>query len=148
MYAKNLKTCLVKNKIIYRNEARIKIQKTIRMWLAVRKFRPMYRGLTKVTKLRIAIDSSRAIVESMKGSSSSKATFNKEVDNLYAQMKILISDIKSGKLKKTAEIEAGYRKLVSAVEVSTKALQSKKKEIEEQERLAVLSLPAKFKGVS
>ncbi|XP_075244951.1 unconventional myosin-VI-like isoform X2 [Convolutriloba macropyga] len=123
----------LRNKIRYRMHARVQIQKTIRMFLAIRKFRPMYRGLAKVSSIRSAIENCRAIVNSIKGSSANKDAFNKEVDSLYKQMNDLQLKIKSGKLTKFEQIDAGYRTLVSSVEATASGLQSKRKEIEAAE---------------
>ena len=42
----------VKNKILYRRHALVMIQSTVRMFLAVRKHRPRYKGLAQVKLLQ------------------------------------------------------------------------------------------------
>ncbi|XP_063718302.1 unconventional myosin-VI-like isoform X2 [Symsagittifera roscoffensis] len=123
----------LRNKIQYRLAARLKIQKTVRMFLAIRKFRPMYRGLAKVATIKTSIENCRAIVGSMKGSAN-KDAFNKEIDALYSQMNDLQGKIKSGKMSKFEQIDAAYRTLVNAVEKTASGLQLKRKEMEEAEK--------------
>jgi len=119
----------LRNKIQYRMEARVKIQKTIRMFLAIRRFRPMYRGLAKVSSIRSAIENCRAIVAFMKGGK--KDSFNKEIDGLVKQMTELETKIKNGKLVRADQMDAGHATLLKAVEATAAGLQNKRKEMEE-----------------
>ncbi|XP_074640045.1 unconventional myosin-VI-like isoform X2 [Tubulanus polymorphus] len=122
------------NKIKWRCEMLIKIQKTIRMWLCVKKYRPRYKGIQKVRNLRKQLNGMGEIVKMMK---KDKDSAMKMVDSTSAAIDALIKKIQTTPMKRQ-EIDNEYNKLMSIIDKAQNDLKSKleqQKQREEQERL-------------
>ena len=65
----------LKNKIIYRREALIVIQKSVRMHLARRRHAPRYKGILRLKKLQAQIEEIGVMASKLKVSSSSVFSF-------------------------------------------------------------------------
>ncbi|XP_036773344.2 unconventional myosin-VI isoform X3 [Manis pentadactyla] len=121
----------LKNKIMYRAEACIKMQKTIRMWLCKRRHKPRIDGLVKVGTLKRRLDKFNEVVSALKDG---KPEMNKQVKNLESSIDALMAKIKST-LMTREQIRKEYDALVRSSEELLGALQKKKQQEEEAERL-------------
>ncbi|ELK23909.1 Myosin-VI [Myotis davidii] len=121
----------VKNKIKYRAEACIKMQKTIRMWLCKRRHKPRIDGLVKVGTLKKRLDKFNEVVSALKDG---KPEVNKQVKDLEISIDALMAKIKSTMMTRE-QIQKEYDALVKSSEELLSALQKKKQQEEEAERL-------------
>ncbi|XP_030742623.1 unconventional myosin-VI isoform X2 [Echinops telfairi] len=119
------------NKIKYRAEACIKMQKTIRMWLCKRRHKPRIDGLVKVGTLKKRLDKFNEVVSALKDG---KPEVNKQVKNLEISIDALMAKIKSTMMTRE-QIQKEYDALVKSSEDLLSALQKKKQQEEEAERL-------------
>lgn len=127
----SLSVIKLKNKIKYRAEACIKMQKTIRMWLCKRRHKPRIDGLVKVGTLKKRLDKFNEVVSTLKDG---KPEVNKQVKDLEISIDALMAKIKSTMMTRE-QIQKEYDALVKSSEDLLSALQKKKQQEEEAERL-------------
>ncbi|XP_025781003.1 unconventional myosin-VI isoform X1 [Puma concolor] len=127
----SLSVIKLKNKIKYRAEACIKMQKTIRMWLCKRRHKPRIDGLVKVGTLKKRLDKFNEVVNALKDG---KPEVNKQVKDLEISIDALMAKIKSTMMTRE-QIQREYDALVKSSEELLSALQKKKQQEEEAERL-------------
>ncbi|XP_071324130.1 unconventional myosin-VI isoform X1 [Trachinotus anak] len=121
----------LKNKILYRTSACVKMQKTVRMWLCKKKHKPRIDGLVKVRKLKKRMDRFNEVVAGLK---EGKQEMSRQVQELEAAIDTLMVKIKSTIMTRI-DIDHEYQALVTRSEQLLTAMQNKKKEEEERERL-------------
>uniref|UniRef100_A0A7N8XQS5 Unconventional myosin-VI n=1 Tax=Mastacembelus armatus TaxID=205130 RepID=A0A7N8XQS5_9TELE len=121
----------LKNKILYRTSACIKMQKTVRMWLCKRKHKPRIDGLVKVRTLKKRMDRFTEVVTGLK---EGKQEMSRQIQELEAAVDALMIKIKSTVMTRI-DIDHEYQALVTRSEQLLTAMQNKKKEEEERERL-------------
>ncbi|KAL0624364.1 Unconventional myosin-VI, partial [Plecturocebus cupreus] len=127
----SLSVIKLKNKIKYRAEACIKMQKTIRMWLCKRRHKPRIDGLVKVGTLKKRLDKFNEVVSVLKDG---KPEMNKQIKDLEISIDALMAKIKSTMMARE-QIQKEYDALVKSSEELLSALQKKKQQEEEAERL-------------
>ncbi|XP_029399431.1 unconventional myosin-VI isoform X5 [Mus pahari] len=127
----SLSVIKLKNKIKYRAEACIKMQKTIRMWLCKRRHKPRIDGLVKVGTLKKRLDKFNEVVSALKDG---KPEVNRQIKDLEISIDALMAKIKSTMMTRE-QIQKEYDTLVKSSEELLSALQKKKKQEEEAERL-------------
>ncbi|XP_070589189.1 unconventional myosin-VI isoform X6 [Erythrolamprus reginae] len=127
----SLSVIKLKNKIKYRANACIKIQKTIRMWLCKRKHQPRIDGLIKLRILKQRLYKFNEVVTALK---EGKAEMSKQVKDLEMSIDALMAKIKATVMPRQ-QIQKEYDALVKSSEKLLSALQKKKKQEEEAERL-------------
>lgn len=127
----SLSVIKLKNKIKYRAEACIKMQKTIRMWLCKRRHKPRIDGLVKVGTLKKRLDKFNEVVSALKDG---KQEMSKQVKDLEISIDALMAKIKSTMMTRE-QIQKEYDALVKSSAVLLSALQKKKQQEEEAERL-------------
>ncbi|XP_021565516.1 unconventional myosin-VI [Carlito syrichta] len=127
----SLSVIKLKNKIKYRAEACIKMQKTIRMWLCKRRHKPRIDGLVKVGTLKKRLDKFNEVVSVLKDG---KPEVNKQIKELEISIDALMAKIKSTMMTRE-QIQREYDALVRSSEELLSALQKKKQQEEEAERL-------------
>nr|XP_044613466.1 unconventional myosin-VI isoform X8 [Equus asinus] len=127
----SLSVIKLKNKIKYRAEACIKMQKTVRMWLCKRRHQPRIDGLVKVGTLKKRLDRFNEVVSALKDG---KPEVNKQVKDLEVSIDALMAKIKSTMMTRE-QIQREYDALVKSSEELLSALQRKKQQEEEAERL-------------
>ncbi|KAM5325372.1 unconventional myosin-VI isoform 6-T7 [Glossophaga mutica] len=127
----SLSVIKLKNKIKYRAEACIKMQKTIRMWLCKRRHKPRIDGLVKVGTLKKRLDKFNEVVSALK---EGKPEMSKQVKDLEISIDALMAKIKSTMMTRE-QIQKEYDALVKSSEELLSALQKKKQQEEEAERL-------------
>lgn len=127
----SLSVIKLKNKIKYRAEACIKMQKTIRMWLCKRRHKPRIDGLVKVGTLKKRLHKFNEVVSALKDG---KPEMNKQVKDLEISIDALMAKIKSTMMIRE-QIQKEYDALVQSSEALLSALQKKKQQEEEAERL-------------
>uniref|UniRef100_A0A8C3X2F5 Unconventional myosin-VI n=1 Tax=Catagonus wagneri TaxID=51154 RepID=A0A8C3X2F5_9CETA len=127
----SLSVIKLKNKIKYRAEACIKMQKTIRMWLCKRRHKPRIDGLVKVGTLKKRLDKFNEVVSALKDG---KQEMSKQVKDLEISIDALMAKIKSTMMTRE-QIQKEYDALVKSSQVLLSALQKKKQQEEEAERL-------------
>jgi len=118
----SLSVIKLKNKIKYRAEACIKMQKTIRMWLCKRRHKPRIDGLVKVGTLKKRLDKFNEVVSALKDG---KPEVNKQVKDLEISIDALMAKIKSTMMTRE-QIQREYDALVKSSEELLSALQRKK----------------------
>uniref|UniRef100_A0A3Q3EKN1 Unconventional myosin-VI n=1 Tax=Labrus bergylta TaxID=56723 RepID=A0A3Q3EKN1_9LABR len=121
----------LKNKILYRTSACIKMQKTVRMWLCRKKHKPRIDGLVKVRNLKTRMGRFNEVVAGLK---EGKQEMSKQITDLNAAIDSLMVKIK-GTVMSRIEIDHEFQALVTRSEQLLTAMQNKKKEEEERERL-------------
>ncbi|XP_077343484.1 unconventional myosin-VI isoform X5 [Lithobates pipiens] len=121
----------LKNKIMYRASACIKMQKTIRMWLCRKKHKPRIDGIMKVKTLKSRQDKFNEVVSALK---EGKPEMSKQVKELELSIDALLCKIKNTMMSRD-QIEKEYDTLVKSSGQLLNALQKRKKEEEEAERL-------------
>ncbi|XP_036890214.1 unconventional myosin-VI isoform X1 [Sturnira hondurensis] len=127
----SLSVIKLKNKIKYRAEACIKMQKTIRMWLCKRRHKPRIDGLVKVGTLKKRLGKFNEVVSALK---EGKPEMSKQVKDLEISIDALMAKIKSTMMTRE-QIQKEYDALVKSSEELLSALQKKKQQEEEAERL-------------
>ncbi|XP_076466820.1 unconventional myosin-VI-like isoform X2 [Babylonia areolata] len=124
----------LKNKIRYRAEQFVMIQKSIRMWMCVRKFKPKYETIQKVKSLQAQLGMMSQIVGQMK---KDKETATKQVKELEAALGGFIQKIRTTNLTRE-EMSRTTNTLMTNMDTSLADLKKKleqQKVAEEQERL-------------
>ncbi|XP_062324378.1 unconventional myosin-VI-like isoform X4 [Osmerus eperlanus] len=119
----------LKNKMLYRASACIKMQKTVRMWLCKRKHKPRIDGLVKVRHLKKRMDKFNEV--ELKEGKQEMATQIQELDAAISSLMVKIK----GTIMTRIEIDHEYQALVTRSEQLLTAMQNQKKEEEERERL-------------
>lgn len=127
----SLSVIKLKNKIKYRAEACIKMQKTIRMWLCKRRHKPRIDGLVKVGTLKKRLNKFNEVVSALKDG---KPEVNRQIKDLEISIDALMAKIKSTMMTRE-QIQKEYDALVKSSEDLLSALQKKKQQEEEAERL-------------
>ncbi|XP_048456914.1 myosin VIa [Rhincodon typus] len=127
-------TLLVKNKMKYRAVSCIKMQKTVRMWLCKRKYKPRIDGLVKVKSLKQRVNRMTEVVKALR---EGKAEMSKQVQDLDSSINALVIKIKNTAMTRD-QIDQEYVALVKRSEQLLSTLQKKKQEEEEAERLRVI----------
>lgn len=125
----------LKNKILYRRQCHITIQKNVRMYLAKKKHRPRYKGIAKINSLQSMLTRMESVISQMK---KEKESSTNEVRALQNDMKNAIHKIKANPNIKADEINMLYTQLMNKANNQMGALQKKltmQKNAEEQERL-------------
>ncbi|KAM8847211.1 unconventional myosin-VI-like isoform 4-T4 [Synchiropus picturatus] len=121
----------LKNKILYRTGACIVMQKTVRMWLCRKKHKPRIDGLVKVRHLKTRMGRFTEVVSGLK---EGKQEVTKQIQELEAAIDALVVKIKTTMMSRL-DIDQDHQALVRRSEQLLTALQNKKKEEEERERL-------------
>ncbi|XP_063040184.1 myosin VIb [Engraulis encrasicolus] len=121
----------LRNKMCYRAQACIKIQKTVRMWLCKKTHKPRVDGLVKVRNLKKTLEKFTAVVGGLK---EGKQDMVKQVQELGAAIDTLMAKIKSTVMTRE-QIEEEYEGLVKRSEGLLSSMQKQKQEEEEGERL-------------
>ncbi|XP_053566433.1 unconventional myosin-VI isoform X3 [Bombina bombina] len=121
----------LKNKIKYRACACIKMQKTVRMWLCKKKHKPRIDGMVKVQTLKHRLTKFNEVVNALK---EGKPEMSKQVKDLEFSIDALLAKIKATIMTRE-QIDREYDTLVKSSGQLLSALQRKKQEEEEAERL-------------
>ncbi|XP_038616655.1 unconventional myosin-VI isoform X3 [Tachyglossus aculeatus] len=127
----SLSVIKLKNKIKYRADACIKVQKTVRMWLCKRKHRPRIDGLVKVRTLKNHLYKLNEVVSALKDG---KPEMSQQVKDLEISIDTLLAKIKATVMTRE-QIQNEYDALVKSSEQLLSSLQKKKQQEEEAERL-------------
>merc|ERR1712108_99927 len=125
----------LKNKIIYRREALIVIQKSVRMHLARKRHAPRYKGVLRLKKLQNQIEEIGVMGGKLKGG---KESIKSNVDKIYTQLDAAIAKIKASERISSREIEMMHSSLVAAIQKEIAGVKKKietEKIAEEQARL-------------
>jgi len=121
-------------KIAFRAEAIIRIQKTVKMFLAVCRHKPRYQGIIKIRRLQVQLTHLGKLVGSLKKDQNILA---KDVEGLGKAIDDAIAKVKSTVMKRDA-IESLYFDLVGKLNKQLKEVERRveqQKVEEEQERL-------------
>uniref|UniRef100_A0AAR2LIR7 Unconventional myosin-VI n=1 Tax=Pygocentrus nattereri TaxID=42514 RepID=A0AAR2LIR7_PYGNA len=121
----------LKNKMLYRANACISMQKTVRMWLCKRKHKPRIDGLVKVQNLKKRMGTFNEVVSGLK---EGKQEMSKQIQDLDASIDALMLKIKSTIMSRI-EIDHEHQALVTRSEKLLTSMQKQKQEEEERERL-------------
>ncbi|XP_047015859.2 myosin VIa isoform X6 [Ictalurus punctatus] len=121
----------LKNKMLYRATACIKMQKTVRMWLCKRKHKPRINGLVKLRSLKKRISMLNEVVTGLK---ESKQEMSKQIQDLDASIDTLMRKIKSTVMSRI-DMDNEHQVLVGRSERLLSVMQKQKQEEEERERL-------------
>ncbi|MCI4395794.1 hypothetical protein PGIGA_G00196110 [Pangasianodon gigas] len=121
----------LKNKMLYRANACVKMQKTVRMWLCKRKHKPRIDGLVKLRSLKKRIAVLNEVVTGLK---ESKQEMSKQIQDLDASIDTLMRKIKSTMMSRI-DMDHEHQALVTRSERLLCAMQKQKQEEEERERL-------------
>lgn len=124
----------LRNKILYRRENLVTIQKNIRMHLARKKYRHRYIGILKVKTLQERLHKMAVVISQLK---KDKAQCEAQVKGLEGNMDQLIKKIKISDMS-AKEIEQNYSNLLRSMDEQLKVLHKKmeqQREAEEQERV-------------
>ncbi|KAG1714830.1 Unconventional myosin-VI [Nymphon striatum] len=124
----------LKNKIIYRlNHAKL-IQSYIRMYLAVKKYRPRYKAIMKIKMLQTQLKHLASIASQIKNDNANSSS---QVQALQNSMHSLINRIKTTEMQEK-DIHKAHMDLIQNVDNQLKLFETKlmqQKDAEEQERL-------------
>jgi len=116
----------LKNKIQYRRQALITIQKTVRMHLAKRRHRPRYQALVKIRNLSGQVKQIGAMAKSLKPD---KDGVEKSVSKIQDNINQVCKTIKGNETISKKEIDKYYKSLVDQI---NKELSNVKSKIEKQ----------------
>ena len=133
-----LEVIKLKNKIIYRREALVCIQKNLRMYLARKQHRPRYLGLQTIKMLSGQVDKIQELGRNLKGG---KSSMEQNLDVLRQNMDKAVGTIKACEKIKKAEIDKMYNSLVEQIKKEFGNVKKKLEEeriAEEEERLRKL----------
>ncbi|XP_026737078.1 myosin heavy chain 95F isoform X2 [Trichoplusia ni] len=125
----------LKNKIMYRRQCLILLQKTIRGHLVRRKHRPRYQGIAKIKALQHNLKDMESVTSQLK---KDKDSAQRNIENLRNSIRNACVAIKSNVNITRAEIDQLSAKLTKDIETQMSALQKAmvdQKNREEQERL-------------
>ncbi len=126
----------LKNKIIYRREALVTIQKYARGYLARKKYAPKYKGIKRLRTLIKQIDQIGEMGSKLK--SKDKESVEKSVRSLKGQLNEEILKIKMSPKMKEKDINRTYETLLAAINKEVAVVKKKiqdQKIAEEQERM-------------
>ncbi|XP_078700151.1 unconventional myosin-VI-like isoform X1 [Branchiostoma floridae x Branchiostoma belcheri] len=121
----------LKNKILYRRAALIKIQSGFRMMICMKKHKPRIAGMKKVTTLKTLSGQMHQLVSALK---EDKQSSGKQVTDLEAGINGLVKQIKTTMMTRE-QIDKEYNTLYNQATQLMKTLDSKKKKQEEEERM-------------
>merc|ERR1719367_1689798 len=125
----------LKNKIAYRKQALVTIQKTVKMYLAQKKHKPRYQTLVKIRYLHGQVQQIGSMAKSLKADKDSvKKSVKKIQDNIHQ----VCQTIKGNENIKKSEIEKMHKSLVDQINkelASVKGKLEKQKVAEEQAKL-------------
>ncbi|XP_041828671.1 myosin VIb isoform X1 [Melanotaenia boesemani] len=127
----SLSVIKLRNKMGYRAQACIKIQKTVRMWLCKKKHKPRIDGMVKVRNLKKHMERFNEVVNEL---NEGKHEMAKQVQELAAAIDALLAKIKATVMT-WKEIDTEYQGLVKRSEQLLSSMQKKKQQEEESERL-------------
>merc|ERR1719150_3380174 len=133
-----LEVIKLKNKIIYRKEALVCIQKNLRMHLAMKQHRPRYLGLKAIKLLSSRVDKIDELGRNLKGG---KSAMEQSLDVLKQNIDKTVGTIKACERIKKSEIDRMHNDLISQIEreiVSVKRKVEEERIAEEKERLRKL----------
>merc|ERR1712128_344163 len=116
----------LKNKILYRRQALVTIQKTVRMHLAKKRHRPRYQALVKIRNLSGQVKQIGSMTKSLK---SDKDGVEKSVKKIQDNIDQVCKTIKGNEAITKREIEKYYKSLVDQI---NKELPNVKSKIEKQ----------------
>ncbi|XP_050667536.1 myosin heavy chain 95F [Leptidea sinapis] len=125
----------LKNKILYRRECLIRVQKSVRGYLVRRQHKPRYQGIIKIKALENNLREMETVTAQLK---KDKDSAKKNIENLRNNIRSTCSIIKRNEKISRQEIDQVYTKLTKEVESLMAALQKAmldQKNREEQERL-------------
>ncbi|KAI2644287.1 Unconventional myosin-VI [Labeo rohita] len=121
----------LKNKMLYRATACIQMQKTVRMWLCKRKHKPRIDGLVKARNLKKRMENLNKAVSGLK---EGKQEMSKQMQELDSSIDAHIRKIKNTVMSRI-DIDHEHQALVTRSQELLSAMQKKKQEEEEMERL-------------
>uniref|UniRef100_A0A8C8J058 Unconventional myosin-VI n=1 Tax=Oncorhynchus tshawytscha TaxID=74940 RepID=A0A8C8J058_ONCTS len=127
----SLSVIKLRNKMLYRASACIKMQKTVRMWLCRRKHKPRIDGLVKVRNLKNRMDKFNEVIAGLK---EGKQEMSMQIQGLEDAINTSMLKIKTTAMTRI-DMDHEYQALVTRSEELLTAMQNKKKEEEEKERL-------------
>uniref|UniRef100_A0A8C7F634 Unconventional myosin-VI n=1 Tax=Oncorhynchus kisutch TaxID=8019 RepID=A0A8C7F634_ONCKI len=127
----SLSVIKLRNKMLYRASACIKMQKTVRMWLCRRKHKPRIDGLVKVRNLKNRMDKFNEVIAGLK---EGKQEMSMQIQGLEDAINTTMLKIKTTAMTRI-DMDHEYQALVTRSEELLTAMQNKKKEEEEKERL-------------
>ena len=133
-----LEVIKLKNKIIYRREALVCIQKNLRMFLAMKQHRPRYQGLMSINKLDSQVDKIEEMGRNLKGG---KSGVEESIDTLKQNIDKAVRTIKTCEKIRKSEIDKLYKSLVDQINkelVGVKRKIEQERIAEEQEKLRIL----------
>merc|ERR1711981_515787 len=125
----------LKNKILFRRAALIKIQANVRMYLAKKQHAPRYKGIGRLRKLQSQIEEIGKMSSKLK---SGKDGVQANVKHIYAQLDGAIAKIKGSPRIRSTDIDRFNKGLVDLINKEVghvKANLEKQKVAEEQERI-------------
>merc|ERR1711862_156498 len=107
-----LEVIKLKNKIIYRREALVCIQKNLRMHLAMKQHRPRYLGLKTIKTLSGQVEKIQQLGNNLKGG---KSAMEQSLDVLRQNLDKAVGTIKACEKIKKTEIDKMYNSLVDQI---------------------------------
>ncbi|TRY59149.1 hypothetical protein DNTS_032400 [Danionella cerebrum] len=121
----------LKNKMVYRAQACVQMQKTVRMWLCRRKHKPRIDGLVKARNLKKRMEKLNEVVSGLK---EGKQEMSQHMQELDSSIDAQILKIKSTVMSRL-EMESEHRDLENRSQQLLSLMQKRKQEEEEMERL-------------
>ncbi|XP_033741492.1 unconventional myosin-VI-like isoform X2 [Pecten maximus] len=124
----------LKNKILWRREQIVRLQKTVRMWRDVRKFKPKYKMITKVVASQGQMTEMSKIVSQLK---KDKDAATKQVESIQTAFHSFIAKIRKTDIS-PVEMEKTYNNLLTQMDQNTQGIRKlleKQKIKEEEDRL-------------
>ncbi|CAH1228755.1 MYO6 [Branchiostoma lanceolatum] len=121
----------LKNKILFRRAALIKIQSGFRMMICMKKHKPRIAGMKKVTTLKKLIGQMHQLVSALK---EDKQSSGKQVTEMEQGINGLVTKIKTTIMTRE-QIDKEYNTLYNQATQLMKTLDSKKKKQEEEDRM-------------
>merc|ERR1719295_2354450 len=125
----------LKNKIAYRKQALVTIQKTVKMYLAQKKHKPRYQTLVKIRYLHGQVQQIGSMAKSLRAD---KDGVEKSVKKIQENINQVCQTIKGNEDIKKSEIEKMHKGLVDQINkelASVKGKLEKQKVAEEQAKL-------------
>ncbi|XP_053603321.1 myosin heavy chain 95F isoform X2 [Plodia interpunctella] len=125
----------LKNKILYRRQCLILVQKSIRGYLVRKQHRPRYQAIAKINALQNNLKDMESVTSQLK---KDKDSAQKNIENLRKSIASAVATIKKNQKISRKEIDELTSKLTKDVETQMTALQKAmvdQKNREEQERL-------------
>lgn len=124
----------LKNKMQYRANACVKMQKTVRMWLCKRKHKPRIDALVKLCSLKKRIG---MLNEAVSGLTESKEEMSQQIHGLDASLDTLMRKIKCTVMSRM-DMDQEHQALVTRSEHLLGSMQKQKQEEEERESLRLI----------